>query len=176
MKFLPEFALCWGGASITPTANDAAIPLQEEEQTRRRNSGEVTIPSAMPSGRGRRVVKSRNGANWKPALRVISEERSMSDIVIEGNGGRKERVPPSPSSCAKYAAKVKAKSIVRSKLSPRYGDDYRYVINHIELLSLSVFKKCGIYKLNFSGLCLFFRRKSTGPMAVPAFAPTTFLF
>ncbi|KAG5596930.1 hypothetical protein MTR67_032475 [Solanum verrucosum] len=138
MKFLPEFALCWGGATITPTAINAAIPDEE------RNSGEVTTPSAIRSGRERRIVKSRNGANWKPALRVIAEERVMSDIVVDGNGrGRKERAVVPPSSCAKSAAKVKAKSIARSKLSSRHGDDYW---------------------------------KSAGPMAVPAFAPTAFLF
>ncbi|XP_049413887.1 uncharacterized protein LOC125876701 [Solanum stenotomum] len=139
MKFLPEFALCWGGATITPTAINAAIPDDEE-----RNSCEVTTPSAIRSGRERRIVKSRNGANWKPALRVIAEERVTSDIVVDGNGrGRKERAVVPPSSCAKSAAKVKAKSIARSKLSPRHGDDYW---------------------------------KSAGPMAVPAFAPTAFLF
>ncbi|TMW86864.1 uncharacterized protein LOC107025361 [Solanum pennellii] len=140
MKFLPEFALCWGGATITPTAINAAIP---EDET---NSGEATIPSAVGSGRGRRIVKSRNGANWKPALRVIAEERVMSDIVVDRNGnggGRNERAVVPPSSCAKSAAKIKAKSISRSKLSPRHGDDYW---------------------------------KSAGPMAVPAFAPTAFLF
>ncbi|XP_055823934.1 uncharacterized protein LOC129892389 [Solanum dulcamara] len=143
MKFLPEFALCWGGATITPTAIDTTIP--PEEENRSRNSGQATIPSAnMRGGRRRRVVKSRNGTNWKPALLVIAEERVMSDIVVEGNGGRKERaVVPPPSSCAKSAAKVKAKFIARCKLSPRHGNDYW---------------------------------KSTSPMAVPAFAPTAFLF
>ncbi|MCD7469388.1 hypothetical protein HAX54_008362 [Datura stramonium] len=145
MKFLPEFALCWGGATITPTVTEAAsaaIPLQEEEeQNRRGNRGEATNPPAMRGGRERRVVKSKNGANWKPALRVIAEERVMSDVA-NGNGGRKEGDVP-PSSSPKSAAIVKAKSILRSKLSPRHGDDYW---------------------------------KSTGPMAVPAFAPTAFLF
>ncbi|KAK4714234.1 hypothetical protein R3W88_020141 [Solanum pinnatisectum] len=138
MKFLPEFALCWGGATITPTSFNAAIPDEE------RNSGKATSPSAMRGGRGRRIVKSRNGANWKPALRVIAEEGVMSDIVVDGNGrGRKERAAVPPSSCAKSVAKIKAKSIARSKLSSRHGDDYW---------------------------------KSAGPMAVPAFAPTAFLF
>ncbi|KAM3395412.1 hypothetical protein P3S68_004418 [Capsicum galapagoense] len=136
MKFLPEFALCWGGATITPTvpeAASAALPSRDEEQNSR-----ALIGPAMRGGRGRRAVKSRNGANWKPALRVISEERVMSDVV---NAERKERaVPPS---CAKSATKVKAKFIFRSKLSPRHGENYW---------------------------------KSSSPMAVPAFAPTTFLF
>ncbi|CAN4104837.1 unnamed protein product [Withania somnifera] len=123
MKFLPEFALCWGGATITPTeASPAAVSTQEEEQNHRETHSEATIPTAIHSGRGRRVIKSRNGANWKPALRVITEERVMSDVV-DANGGRKELAVP-PSSCAKTAAKVKAKSVARSKLSPRHGEDY----------------------------------------------------
>ncbi|XP_016471828.1 uncharacterized protein LOC107793897 [Nicotiana tabacum] len=143
MKFLPEFALCWGGATINPTVTEVASVTtpqpQEEEQNRGRNSSEA----ATPQGRGRRVVKPKNVANWKPALRVISEERVMSDIVGNGSGGRSKERAAVPSSCTKSAAKVKAKSIARSQLSPRHGDDYW---------------------------------KSTGPMAVPAFSPTAFLF
>ncbi|OIT27578.1 PREDICTED: uncharacterized protein LOC109213758 [Nicotiana attenuata] len=147
MKFLPEFALCWGGATITPTVTEVASvttaqPPQEEEQNRGRNSSEAATPGAI-RGRGRRVVKPKNAANWKPALRVISEERVMSDIVGNCSGGRSKERAAVPSSCAKSAAKVKAKSIARSQLSPRHGDDYW---------------------------------KSTGPMAVPAFSPTAFLF
>ncbi|XP_060188133.1 uncharacterized protein LOC132617198 [Lycium barbarum] len=149
MKFLPEFALCFGGATITPTVTDGAATTATpscEEQTRRGNSSEVTTPTPHTTrGRGirRPVVKSKNGANnWKPALRVIVEERAMSDVVDGNGGGRKERAAV-PSTCAKSAAKVKAKSISRSKLSPKHGEDYW---------------------------------KSAGPMAVPAFAPTPFLF
>ncbi|CAN4103432.1 unnamed protein product [Withania somnifera] len=114
MKFLPEFALCWGGATITPTeASSAALSFEKEEQNRR-----VMNP---PATQGGRVIKSRNRANWKPSLRVIVEERVISDVV-NVNGARKESAVP-PSSCAKSAAKVKARSIARSKLSPRHGED-----------------------------------------------------
>ncbi|KAJ8568799.1 hypothetical protein K7X08_032430 [Anisodus acutangulus] len=145
MKFLPEFALCFGGATITPTVTEAATTSATpfEEKICKGNNGEAITPPVI-RGRGiRRVVKSKNGANWKPALRVIAEERAMSDVVVNDNGaGRKERAAV-PSTCAKSVAKVKAKSIARSKLSPRHGDDYW---------------------------------KSSGPMFVPAFAPTAFLF
>ncbi|KAK4369440.1 hypothetical protein RND71_013232 [Anisodus tanguticus] len=131
MKFLPEFALCFGGATITPTVTEAdttAATPSCEEQNRRGNSGEATTPSAM-RGRGtRRVVKFKNGANWKPALRAIAEERAMSDVVVDGNGARRKERAAVPSTCVKSVAKVKAKSIARSKLTPRHGDDYWYVL------------------------------------------------
>ncbi|XP_059285049.1 uncharacterized protein LOC132038391 [Lycium ferocissimum] len=145
MKFLPEFALCFGGATITPTVTDGATSLLLPSENKLGGiATKLQLGTSTSHTRNRRpVVKSKNGANnWKPALRVIAEERAVSDVVDGNGGGRKERAAV-PSTCAKSAAKVKAKFISRSKLSPKHGEDYW---------------------------------KSAGPMAVPAFAPTPFLF
>ncbi|PSS05786.1 Threonine synthase-like [Actinidia chinensis var. chinensis] len=60
MKFLAEFGLCFGGATVIQPQQEVALPTK----------------SRAASRSSRKV----NSAHWKPALSIISEDGVVSEI------------------------------------------------------------------------------------------------
>ncbi|KAL1562401.1 hypothetical protein AAHA92_04983 [Salvia divinorum] len=70
-KLFSEFTSCWGGATVTPTAEVAV--------SQRRNKRTAKV-----------------GANWKPRLNAISEDSPVSDAANRRRPVKsKNKSPPS---------------------------------------------------------------------------------
>ncbi|MCE3052460.1 hypothetical protein HAX54_052685 [Datura stramonium] len=71
MKFLSELKRCCGGATIT-TAVEGLQPEENEKEPDFNRSGSSRVVS--------RGNKFRKTENWKPALHVIAEDKTIGDV------------------------------------------------------------------------------------------------
>ncbi|XP_057796602.1 uncharacterized protein LOC131012635 [Salvia miltiorrhiza] len=93
-KFFSEFASCWGGATVVPTAEAAGARRQTEEQRAPRRSKSTAKVSGA-------------AANWRPKLNAISENSPMSDTddrkrPVRAKPKSPARAAPPPSPAADY--------------------------------------------------------------------------
>ncbi|XP_055808197.1 uncharacterized protein LOC129876728 [Solanum dulcamara] len=77
MKFLSELSTCCGSATIK-TVVDGPLPEENEEESELINR---SVNRRMVS-QGRKLRKTEN---WKPALHVISEDKTIADFDRSGN-------------------------------------------------------------------------------------------
>lgn len=78
-KLFSEFASCWGGAAVIPTAELAGAPRRHAEE-RRRSKRTAKVSGAAAN-------------NWKPKLNAISENSPMSDAAAAAADKRRPVKP-----------------------------------------------------------------------------------